>query len=229
MDPPGSKKGDRRAYVRPFIEAWKIADADRDGFISNEEFDLLERIQNLPADKRRHLFKRLDKNADDKLSREELGRLGKPHDGPPDQPFKQLWELDTDRSGGVSLEEFKAGQLVKKLPLDKQEAVFKRLDTNGDGVITPQDRPEPRNKKPEGKGRPPGPEGKRPDKTAGPEQINRKLDLDGDGALSFEEFRVGASVRNLTEDEQEDRFELLDRNGDQKISPEDFPPPPPPE
>ena len=60
-------------------------------------------------------------------------------------------------------------------------------------------------------------------------RINRKLDVNGDGSLSFEEFRVGPAVKNLTEDEQEDRFELLDRNGDQKISPEDFPPPPPAE
>ena len=61
-----------------------------------------------------------------------------------------------------------------------------------------------------------------------PARINKKLDTNGDGALSFEEFRLGPAMKNLTEDQQEDRFELLDRNHDQKISPEDFPPAPPP-
>jgi hypothetical protein len=34
-------------------------------------------------------------------------------------------------------------------------------------------------------------------------------------------------ARNLTEDEQEDRFEAMDKNHDQKLTPDDFPPPPP--
>jgi hypothetical protein len=95
-------------------------------------------------------------------------------------------------------------------------------------VITPTDRPKPHFNRPDGKPRPNRPDGKTPGNGDGPEQINRKLDANGDGALSFEEFRAGPAVKNLTEDEQEERFELLDRNGDQKISPEDFPPPPPP-
>jgi hypothetical protein len=59
-----------------------------------------------------------------------------------------------------------------------------------------------------------------------PQGINRKLDANGDGALSFEEFRAGPAMKDLTEDQQEDRFELLDRNKDLKLGPEDFPPPP---
>ena len=92
-------------------------------------------------------------------------------------------------------------------------------DTDGDGLVTPTDRPEPNRKRSDGA---------RPGNQPPPEPFNRKLDLDGDGALSFEEFRAGIQVRNLSEDEQEDRFESIDRNGDQKISPQDFPPPPPP-
>ncbi|MEY3894523.1 MAG: hypothetical protein RLZZ214_42 [Verrucomicrobiota bacterium] len=229
MESPGGEKGGPRKQDHPFLAAWKAADTNLDGFISKEEFALMQRIQNLPEEKRDHLFTRFDKDADGKLSRDELGRMGKPpRDGQPDPPMKRLWELDADKSGGISLDEFKAGQLFKKLPAEKQQAVFGRLDTDDDGVITPKDRPEPHFKRPDGKSRPNRPDGKRPDKDDGPEQINRKLDVNGDGALSFEEFRVGQAVKNLTEDEQEDRFELLDRNGDQRISPEDFPPPPPP-
>lgn len=227
--PPGGEKGGPRRPDHSFFEAWKAADSNRDGFISKEEFSLMPRIQNLPEEKRADLFSRFDKDADGKLSRDELGRMGKPsRDGNPDQPMKRLWELDADKSGGISFEEFKAGQLSKKLPAEKQQAVFSRLDTDGDGVITPKDRPEPHFKRPDGKPRPNRPDGRPPEKDGGPEPINRKLDVNGDGALSFDEFRVGPAVSHLTEDEQEDRFEMLDRNGDRKISPEDFPPPPPP-
>ncbi|MEO5916643.1 MAG: EF-hand domain-containing protein [Luteolibacter sp.] len=230
--PPGEKDERRGSPPGAFMELWKMADADRDGFLSKAEFNAMPRIQNLPEDKRENLFKRLDKDADGKLSREELGNFAKPRDGQGPR-MQRLWELDTDKSGGISIEEFKAGELFKKLPPEKQDEVFKRLDTNGDGVISPSDRPEPPFKRPDGK-RGPKPDGKGPDGEGGPPfppvdgpgQISKKLDTNGDGALSFEEFRKGPAVKNLTEDQQEDRFELLDRNHDQKISPEDFPPPP---
>ncbi len=225
MGPPMEEKGDKDARQRAMMEAWKNADKDHDGLISKEEFDAMPRILNLPAEKRDGIFSRLDKNSDGKLSTDELGRIGKPRDG---QPMKRLWELDADKSGGISFEEFKAGEVFKKIPPERQEKVFKRLDTDGDGMITPKDKPEPPFKHGEGR------DGKRPvhpgddDGPKKPDGINRKLDTNGDGALSFEEFRAGNAVKDLTEDEQEDRFELLDRNGDLKISPEDFPPPPPP-
>jgi len=227
--PPGEKGERRRPPPGAFIELWKTTDTDGDGFLSKAEFSAMPRIQNLPEDKRDNLFNRLDKDADGKLSREELGNFAKSHDGK-EHRMPRLWELDTDRSGGVSIEEFKAGELFKKLPPDKQEAVFKRLDTNGDGVISPSDRPEPPFRHPDGKRGPKGSKGEGPSfpPMNGPDQISKKLDTNGDGALSFEEFRQGPALKNLTEDQQEDRFELLDRNHDEKISPEDFPPPPPP-
>ena len=214
QEPPVGEKNPRRGPPRPVVEAWKAADADHDGFISKDEFAAMPRVLNLPEDKRDNLFKRLDKDADGKLSRDELGRLGKARDGQ-GPPMKRLWELDSDISGGVSFEEFKKGPVFMKLPADRQVAMFHRLDTDGDGVITPKDRPQP-------------PPFERPDGgRSAPDKINRKLDLNGDGALSFEEFRAGPAVKDLTEDEQEARFQALDRNGDLKISPEDFPPPPP--
>lgn len=224
--PPHDEKGGPPRPDRAFFEAWKAADTDHDGFISKAEFDVMPRIQKLPEEKRGNLFTRLDKDNDGKLSREELVHFAK-RDGQPDGPMKRLWELDSDKSGGISLEEFKSGQLFKKLPEDKQQEVFSRLDTDGDGVITPKDRPEPPFKR-DGKPRPNRPDGPPSEDEGGPGRISRKLDVNGDGSLSFEEFRAGAAVKNLTEDEQEDRFELLDRNSDKKISPEDFPPPPPP-
>lgn len=55
----------------------------------------------------------------------------------------------------------------------------------------------------------------------------RAGDKDRDGALTFEEFRVGPRHKDLGEDEQENRFEAMDRNHDKKLTAEDFPPPPP--
>ncbi len=217
--PPPGAKGERRGHPPGgFIELWKMADADGDGFLSKAEFNAMRRIQKLPEDKRQNLFKRLDKDGDGRLSREELGNFAKPRDGQ-GAKMQRLWELDSDKSGGISLEEFKSGELFKKLPPEKQLEVFKRIDTNGDGVISPNDKPE--FKRPDGKRGPKGPDGKGTD-GGGP--IYQKLDSNGDGALSFEEFRAGPAVKNLTEDQQEGRFELLDRNHDQKISAEDFPP-----
>lgn len=215
---------DRRAHLRHFAEAWKAADKNSDGFISLDEFSAMPRIQKLPENKHQQLFERLDKDGDGKLGRDDLRRLGRDQDGPP-PAMKRLWELDTDRSGGVSLEEFKAGELFQKLTPDRQLAIFQRLDTDGDGVVTHKDKPQP----------PFGPDGtperqKRGLKLENPSppiparSMIRQLDQDSDGAIDFHEFRAGTAVRTLSEDEQEDRFEALDRDNDQKITPADFPP-----
>lgn len=226
-EPQGGPKRDGEAWrerQRQFAETWKAADKDGDGFISREEFDAMPRIGNLPEDKRPRIFERLDKNADGKLGRDELRRSGREHEGQR-PPMPRLAELDADKSGGVSLEEFKTGRMFQKLPPERQAEIFRRLDSDRDGEITPKDRPQPPFRPEGGKPHPrhgPGKPGEQPD----PRRIIRQLDQNGDGALSFEEFRAGQAVRDLSEDEQEDRFEVMDKNGDQKLTPEDFPPPP---
>jgi Ca2+-binding EF-hand superfamily protein len=209
----------REAPKRRFVEFWKMVDKDNDGFISRVEFDAMPRVQKLPEEKRSHLFSRLDKDLDSKLGRDEIARMGRFKEGH-GKPMPRLWELDTDKSGGISLEEFKAGQFVKKLPPEKQGKLFQRLDTDGDGLITPKDKPEPPFKREGGDKRP---DGERKD----PRQMLRILDKDGDGSVTFDEFRHDPMVKNLGEDEQEDRFEELDRNDDLKLTADDFPPPPP--
>ena len=230
-DQADRRGGGKRDQVRPFVEGWKAADTNQDGFISKEEFEALPRIQKLPEEKRVNLFNRLDKDKDGQLSREEIGRIGKPQGPNPNPPMQRLWELDTDHSGGISLEEFKAGRIHAKLPPEKQEALFRRLDTDKDGVITPKDKPEPPfrrdgdKNKPRRQGRPDG--DRPPGQAMEPRMIIRQLDKDGDAALSFDEFRAGPAAKDLTEDEQKARFEALDRNHDNQITREDFPPPAP--
>jgi Ca2+-binding EF-hand superfamily protein len=198
----------RQGVSRSFEALWNAADGNRDGFITGEEFAKIPRIQGLPDEKRAGLFRRLDQDADGKLSRDELARLKQPREGQV-PPLKWLWELDTDKSRGISFTEFQQGRMIQKLLPEKQAELFHRLDTDGDGVITPKDRPKP-------------PHPDRP-------EADPKLDLNGDAALSFDEFRQGPAVKNLTEDEQEKRFLRLDRNGDHKISAEDTPPKPLPQ
>src|ERR1035437_6243334 len=135
---PAPGQGDnKRGQRRPFEEVWKAADKDHDGFLSQEEFDAMPRIQKLPDEQRQRIFKRLDKNGDGKLSREELAPMAQPHGGQ-GPPIPHLWELDVDKSGGISLEEFKASPMIKKLPEEKQLELFHRLDTNHYGGVNPQ-------------------------------------------------------------------------------------------
>ncbi len=132
----GPKKWERGR----FMPAWKQADKNQDGSISPDEFHAMLRVKNLPEEKRAKLFKRLDKNADGLLGREELARIARPSGSKGDR-MRRLWELDRDRSGGVSIEEFREGRFYSKLPAERQRNLFARLDTDGDGEITAKDRP----------------------------------------------------------------------------------------
>lgn len=226
MDGPGGgDKDPRRKMMRGFGEVWKATDADADGFISPGEFAEMPRIEKLPEEKRDRLFSRLDKNGDGKLGRGELEGFGKSRDGGHMPQLKRLWELDMDKSGGISFEEFKQSEVFKKLGPEMREGLFKRLDSDGDGVVTPKDRPERPSRRPDGKARPNKGCG---EGGPGPQQMLRRLDTNGDGALSFDEFRSDPPVRDLAEDEQEERFLKLDRNNDQQLTAEDFPPKPTP-
>jgi Ca2+-binding EF-hand superfamily protein len=207
------------------MDFWKNADTNGDSKVSRDEFLVLERIKNLPEDKRDMFFSRLDKNSDGSVSIEEIRIMAQgDRDGVPNG-MPRLPELDTDHSGGVSLEEYKAAPFVQKLPVERQEALFKRLDRDGDGQITPKDRPE----RPDGLQRRPDGGDFRPDGGGDFDlrQMLKKLDANGDGAVTFDEYQKAPFASKLGEDALEDRFEKLDRNGDKKLTAEDAPEPGP--
>ncbi len=228
---------------RNFAEVWKLADKDGDGAISRQEFDQMPRTQKLPEDKRAAVFGRLDKDQDGSISREEIRQIMQDEQGGDAKP--RMWELDANKDGGVTFEEFKQGQMMQKLDPERQERIFKHLDTNGDGKITPDDKPMRRPRPdgeegpggkrpmgPDGEGkRPMGPDGKRPmgpdgegkrPERPGPGAMIEHLDQDKDGALSFEEFRNNPRAKELGDEEAQKRFKMRDRNGDGKCDKQDL-------
>ncbi|RYD34635.1 MAG: hypothetical protein EOP87_08840 [Verrucomicrobiaceae bacterium] len=234
------KGGGGEGRQRHFGRGLKAADADNSGTLSREEFNNIPRIQNLPEEKRGKIFGRLDKDQDGTLSGEELKTMmQRPQSEGARGGMMRFRQLDSDKSGGVSLAELKAGELFKKLPVEKQEALFARLDTDKDGEITIKDKPPGPREGPARPGRPDRPEkgnmergsdketkgeGERPPRD--PRRMLKDLDENGDGSISFGEFSKSPPVRDLGEDMQEDRFEALDKNGDKKLDEADFPPAP---
>lgn len=214
--PEPAAEGPRHARQRQVVASWKKADSDGDGVISRAEFGAMERLENLPADKQDALFQRLDKDTNGSLSREELDRLFKPQEarGP---MIPRLAELDTDKSGGISLEEFKAGEIFKKLPPERQDELFRRLDANGDGAISPKDCPAGGPGRSGGPGGPGGPPGSRES-----HPLFRSLDKNADGALAADEFKQAPWIKDLAEPEQQARFDKADANHDQKIDGGEF-------
>lgn len=213
--PRGPRGGDGQRDggegFRRMMEAWKKADTNGDGFISPEEFAAMERIAQLTPEKRDELFKRFDKNQDGKIDQEEL----KPPRGPGGGGDRfWLQELDTNKDGKIDFEEFKMGDRIKRLPEERQQNMFKRFDTDGDGFLTPKDHP-PRDGRGGGGGRGRG----------GLLELIKDFDKDGNGSLSFEEFRQIPWIKDSGEDEQEHRFEDLDKNKDLKLDAADAPPP----
>lgn len=216
--PPPPQGMQERPGHRRILDAWRQADADGDGLLSLDEFGGMERPRRLPEEKRAQIFKRLDKNGDGLIGPAEMPK--RPEGGMP-----PLARVDGNKDGRIEFEEFCQLDYVKRLPVEKQRMMFQRMDRDGDGRLTPRDRPAGGGEKPwkrDGEGR-----GGREPKGAGPRGLEflRQLDRDGDGALGFEEFRQAPFLAGASEDEQEDRFEQMDRNGDLKIDPADFPPP----
>jgi len=208
---------EQRGHRPSFQMKWEKFDADGDGFLSLEEFQAMPRVARLPEDKQIRLFERLDKNSDGRISREELGPRRNSGDvrQRPGRGMGRLMELDADGSGGVSLEEFRAAEMFASFPPDRVEALFRRLDTDGDGKITPKDRPE----LPPMLRQPPGQRGERPGLHR---RIFNQLDQDESGMIDFEQFQKARGIAAMEEDDQKKLFLSLDADRDNRLSWDEF-------
>ncbi|WP_367874337.1 EF-hand domain-containing protein [Luteolibacter sp. Populi] len=209
--PPGGPKGPRgkdKDGMRRMMEAWKKADTDGDGFISTVEFAAMERPGRLSEEKRNELFKRFDKDGDGRIGPGEMPKQRGPGGMPP------LDQADANKDGKIDFAEFKTLEWVKRLPEERQQGMFKRMDSDGDGFLTAKDRREGARDGRDGKG------GRR-----NLLDLVRDHDKDANGSLNFAEFREIPWVKNDGEDKQEERFNELDKNKDLKLDATDLPPP----
>jgi len=193
-----------------FVTMLRGLDKDKDGAISLAEFSAGERVGRLPEEHQKRLFERLDKDHDGHIRRDEIPR-GKGGWEGRGRPF------DPNADGKVSFEEFIKNPRVAALPEPQQREIFNKMDRNGDGFLSPEDRMGPR----------PGEEPGRPRDHGFPPLGD--LDTDKNGSVSFEEFRNSPRMKDQDEDKQEDAFEKLDRNGNGEIEREEFPQGPRPE
>jgi len=176
---------------------WKKMDTDEDGFLSFEEFSKSPRLVRLNESKRRKLFDYLDRNKDGKLSMRELR---------PSAPGwmmalrKEFKRLDTDRSRGLSYEQFSQSSKLAKMSDDERTRIFKHLDRNRDGEIQLAELSG-------GKHR------------GGPEIELEKYDLNQSGGLSFEEFSKIPWMARIPEKRRKALFQKMDLKQDGEISP----------
>lgn len=115
-------EGEGRALV---LERLKAADTDKDGKVS---FDEAQKAFPMMTKEK---FNRRDANQDGFLTPEERQEPGGPRE--------HLGSADLNKDGKITLEE------AQKTFPSLDEGRFKRMDTNGDGVITAEDRPQRRN------------------------------------------------------------------------------------
>lgn len=107
------------------------ADANKDGVVTVAEFEAVRKLR--ASQHMGEKFKRLDKNADGKVTKEEAGKM-------PERFFKRL---DQNGDGVVTQEEATAGMRKRMDSRPGKEAaqhgMFVKLDANKDGQVTRQE------------------------------------------------------------------------------------------
>lgn len=186
---------------------FKRLDKDGDGQVSGEELERLVRVPEVREGRGGN--KEVKEPRDGKggsVVPPPPGGQGPPGprdgQGPRGPRVPRLDELDTDKSGGISLEEFRAGEIFKKLPVERQAAMFRRLDSDGDGQVTPKDRPT---------------WGRYGGGMVELRPLFEAHDGDKDGGLSPEEFGRLPWMNALPEVQRGEWFGRLDGNRDGKV------------
>ena len=172
------------------------ADANGDGRVTREEF--MAKFPKSPEDR----FSKIDRNGDGFFDETDKIAAAPPRVGPPPRAQRSwpdivanlLSDHDPNKDGKMTFEEYSQGK--PEVP----RATFDAMDTNKDGVVSPDD---------------PSPTGN-PDlmkelQAQAPPSTNERMkraDKNGDGKLSFEE--ASAEFKGLTKE----RFDERDLNHD---------------
>ncbi len=119
-------------------DMFRKMDKNRDGGISKEEFFAFGRMDRIPVEKQEKFFDRLDSDGNGSLTEEEIRGMRKNREEDRKREFR---ELDANKSGGLDFAEFSQGKFFQKLPEEKRRQIFDRMDTDGDGEVTPKDKP----------------------------------------------------------------------------------------
>ncbi|MES2981361.1 MAG: EF-hand domain-containing protein [Verrucomicrobiota bacterium] len=144
----GERNGKMRSHQEGDGDMFRMLDKNNDKVITSEEFFSGPRMGEMPQEQRDKLFARIDQDGDGKVTPEEIRKMRQESH---EKHLREFRELDTDKSGGLSYEEMSLGKFFSQLPEEKRKQIFVRMDTNGDGQITPEDRPKGPRPHPEGR------------------------------------------------------------------------------
>lgn len=142
------KDGEIRHRPAGYGDMFGILDKNNDKVITAEEFFAGPRMANMPQEQRDKLFARIDQDGDGKVTPEEIRKMRQESH---EKQMREIRELDTDKSGGLSYEEMSRGKFFSQLPEEKRKQIFARMDTNSDGQISSEDRPKGPRPHPEGR------------------------------------------------------------------------------
>lgn len=134
----GEKDREMRHRRAGYGDMFGILDKNNDKVITAEEFFAGPRIANMPQEQRDKLFARIDQDGDGKVTPEEIRKMRQESH---EKQMREIRELDTDKSGGLSYDEMRLGKFFSQLPEEKRKQIFARMDTNSDGQISSEDRP----------------------------------------------------------------------------------------
>jgi len=109
------------------------------GPVNFKEFTALPRISKLPVNMQERLFKRLDRNADGIVDKQDI-RKNKGHREPSRRLLKERFKkLDTNQDQSLSFDEFFAAPFSQKLGEDRAEILFEKIDKNNDTILSSEE------------------------------------------------------------------------------------------